>query len=91
MTVTISPEFKAELQQMYFDSQVFGASADIAARGGDTPADCIQRAFDYIEDSISTAVAWGRTCEMFQEWEESVDVVVEDLGGFTNCLIEGVN
>jgi hypothetical protein len=91
MTVTISPEFKAELRQMYFDSVPSFNASDIAAMGEDAPADCIQRAFDYIEDSISTAVAWGRTCEMFQGWEESVDVVVEDLGGITNCFIEGVS
>ena len=91
MTVTISTEFRSELQQMYFDSQVFGASADIAARGGDTPAECIQRAFDYIERSTSTFQAWARTCEMFSEWDESIDIVIEDLGGFTNCLIEGNN
>ena len=91
MTMTISTEFKAELSQMYFDCVPSLTASDIAAMGEDAPSDCIQRAFDYIEDSISTAVAWGRTCEMFQGWEESVDVVVADLGGITNCFIEGVN
>jgi len=89
MSFTISAEFKSELRQMYFGSQVFGAAADIAARGGDTPAECIQRAFDYIERSTTALQAWARTTEMFSEWDYSIDAVMEDLGGFNNCLIEG--
>ena len=85
--IRIGSKFKSDLRQQYRDSMSYpdaGEIADIKRRGGDSPRDSINNAFNYIERSKSPDQARSRAEEMFGEFD--VDGAIEEAGGLEKAF-----
>ena len=85
--IKLAGKFKSDLRQQYKDSMSYpdaGEIADIKRRGGDSPRDSINNAFNYIERSKSPDQARNRANEMFGDFD--VDGAIEEAGGFEKAF-----
>jgi hypothetical protein len=87
--IKLAGKFKSDLRQQYKDSMSYpdaGEIADIKRRGGDSPRDSINNAFNYIERSKNPEQARNRAEEMFGEFD--IDGAIEEAGGFEKAFKE---
>ena len=85
--IKLGSKFKSDLRQQYRDSMSYpdaGEIADIKRRGGDSPRDSINNAFNYIEKSKSSDQARSRAEEMFGEFD--IDGAIEEAGGLEKAF-----
>ena len=85
--IKLGSKFKSDLRQQHRDSMSYpdaGEIADIKRRGGDSPRDSINNAFNYIERSKSSNQARSRAEEMFGEFD--IDGAIEEAGGLEKAF-----
>ena len=85
--IKLAGKFKSDLRQQYKDSMSYPDAAEIAdlkRRGGDSPRESINNAFNYIERSKNPEQARNRAEEMFGEFD--IDGAIEEAGGFEKAF-----
>ena len=83
----LASKFKSDLRQQYKDSMSYPDAGEVASlkrRGGDSPSQSINNAFDYIEKSKTSAQAKSRSEEMFGDFD--LDTAIEEAGGFDKAF-----